>query len=178
MTHTHPYGKLSTRHPTLIRLVSIGCFLLEKSRTLSATSNTSSSTTHEARVSSAVRSAAGPTLESFVPVLDFGSYFLFPHLEIRDNLKTKHLCIQGLRMGEASRHNKYTTRSFCERDQGNAKWCGEKAMRECQFSVLVSVSNYRPSFIPGSLFLGRYNNVYYCCLFLPSTLKPKNQNRL
>ena len=65
--------------------------------------------------------------------------------------------------------------SCCQRDHGNAKRSREKAMPSVssQFSYL-SHSNYGPTFIPGSIFLGRY----YCCLFLPSTLKPKNQNRL
>ena len=115
------------------------------------------------------------------------------HAEVRLS-RFKSICIQGLRMGclpaPMLRIGKYSSvpsrvimfeqvdinkPSCCQRDHGNAKRSREKAMPSVssQFSYL-SHSNYGPTFIPGSIFLGRY----YCCLFLPSTLKPKNQNRL
>ena len=51
-----------------------------------------------------------------------------------------------------------------------SKWCREKAMPSFSSQYLyLSHSKYIPSCIPGSIFSGRY----YCCLFQPSTLRPR-----
>ena len=56
-------------------------------------------------------------------------------------------CLNSCDYVEASWH-KYTIRSCCERDQGNAKWCREKAMPSVSSQFLyLSHSNYRPTLI-------------------------------